>query len=312
MGIYAMLNFTAPCSALSVLHQPTSARYLDDYEKTARLINRQIVDEAHTIQALWKTYCKENSERTLQEIRGQLSEFLSMPVSTDVHTVNQRVVESLSGFGERIIESQIVGDISSAESKHIHPRSLSPLMSQMINRSKKHLKLLGFKTAPASPPIYSNTLSFRGSINLDILEDIVRTRLKDGDHKQQLFDSANEITRVVLWSQIALIQSSSTARTSVINVTLMFQKDKSPNDLFEDQLKGILNELHRNIRLPKISLWRRRLGLSSFPEYAIVFAVEQSNAVKEILKTMNTMNMQKSLQKLLLRESLLFTEAPLL
>jgi hypothetical protein len=284
-------SIDAPLMAYCVLHQPATPAGRTAYEETVAALHTALLDESRTMEAARAQARAEVIAQTAQQLRGQLSEFLSMPISSDSAEVVRIVRETLEKVSRDAASPVPMGVISSSEGMFVPPPAgISP--KPKILAAGRYLAGLGFSTTPKAPPVYESVYQLRGGLNLDVIESIVRDRLgvtrsPHGDHI-----ATHPRSAIGVYNHVASTGTSD--RAEYADAVIWFGKPPMPYERFRAALAEIALEMQSSGILLATSIWQRKLGLGPGREFIFRCSLPDASAFKKFLSLLKSLKGEKA------------------
>ena len=278
MSFYKALEFSRPVICYSALHQVRKGVKPSDYVATMTDFHALLRRESEKVVQIWEDYVRTFRTSAVRTSRGSLSQFLTMPLTSDLREV-ERVLEELASQTEKqLLGSGPVGLLAGTEGKVDSSVELSP---KGRASARAYLRELGFNVTKASADIYESNFFVDGSLNLDILEYLVRDRIGiytpvHGKH----------ITEFEAYSYAAhncvYLHGELAAREGMIELAIFFSKGKEKYAPFRSTLVKFF-ESAVSPQLIHISMWQRKLGLGAGKEFILRVRSLKSAPLESIL-----------------------------
>ncbi len=267
MSLYKALNIERPLIQYSVIHQPGPSVQVRDYQKNMLEMHRAIHAEGAAVKARWLESRREASDRTVQAIRGNLLQFLTTPLQSDIGEIKRVVGEQLEAIIDSVVPHGPLGTVWSVEGKFdVDPLKTGPLKSATAT-GKRLLGELGFRSTKAAPPIFESTFVVDGAMNLDILEHIVRDRL--GIYASIHGKHIREAAGMTFAAHNLVHRRGEVPGAKGVEAVLMFAKGKIPYESFRRALTDALDAAWQGQHPEHVALWQRKLGLGRGLEFQL-------------------------------------------
>ena len=282
MSIYSALSIDVPVISYSILHQVKKGVGEKEYGRTIHEMHGMIRDETAKVQKIWNDHIGEITASSIQTSRGNLSQFLTLPLDTDVKEIQRILADQISHLLELTSPVSKVGVITSTEGRFFWERDQNALIQTLWNRGNEYLRKLKFRTKEASQLIFESDFFVETGLNLDILEHIVRDRAgvyetTHGHHIRQadpfVFAAHN----------LAYLHGTLETGDSKYEAVVHFSKEKTQYAPFRKGLRELLDSVKTGSDIPHCSMWQRKLGLGSGTEFNIRFRATDRRLVREAL-----------------------------
>lgn len=280
MSIYSALSMEVPVVTYSVLHQMKKGIGEKEYTKTIHEMHSMIRIETANVVKAWMNHLRELTASSVQTTRGNLSQFLTLPLDTDMKEIHRILEDQIGQLLKQALPAARVGVVTSTEGKFFWEREQSAVLQSLFLRGKEHLKKLKFRTKDEEQHIFESDYFVEGGLNLDIIEHIVRDRMgiyatAHGQHTQQtdpfVFAAHN----------LAYLHGSLETGESKYEAVLHFAKGKVQYAPFRKGLVELLDSVKNECGLPHCSMWQRKLGLGSGTEFNIRMRARDRRIVKD-------------------------------
>ena len=172
MSIYNVLSTEIPVIGYSVLHYPGKNVTNKEYVRTILQLHEAVHEESQKIQQEWSAHLADVKSKTVQTMRGALSQFLSTPIQSDTSDIEQIIGDQVSQISEQLLPKISYGVASSSEQELLFD-SAEAGFNKWITAGRKFLRNLEF---PAKD-VHESFFIFEGGSNLDILEFIIKSRI---------------------------------------------------------------------------------------------------------------------------------------
>src|SRR5512140_4003284 len=96
MSIYSALSINMPVINYSAVHQMKKGGDEKEYVKTTQEMHRMVRSESEKVAQAWKANLAEITATSVQSTRGTLSQFLTLPLETDMKEI-YRILEDQIG-----------------------------------------------------------------------------------------------------------------------------------------------------------------------------------------------------------------------
>ena len=196
MGIYEILAGQSQILKLSMVHQDTGNSNQKDYINELQEFTNQVLQESENKEKAFSARIEETIAKSVQSLKGNLSEFLSTPIRSDLGEIQNLIFEHAKQLEKQIvIPSKInVYDalLSKYSSEEINDLTLRPLALS----ARRLLKSRGFSNISDHQTLYASDFIISGVDTLTVLESIffnlLSSRFKDlfthATHSIQIYD----------------------------------------------------------------------------------------------------------------------------
>lgn len=282
MSIYSALSLQEPTITYSALHQLKKGMEVKDYVKTMKEMDSMVRAESEKVKEIWRNHLAELRASSAQTTRGTLSQFLTLPLQSDVKEVNRILEDHVNQFLKQLLPSSRPGVVTSTEGRFVWDREQNATLESFLSRGREYLKKLRFKPAESDRDIFESDFVVEGGQNLDIIEHIVRDRMgiyatAHGQHTRET-DSF-----VFAAHNIAYLQGSLEASDSKYEAVIHFAKGKSQYDPFRTEVSEVLDAAQGEFKFSHLSMWQRKLGLGGGAEFHIRARTNERKVFKEFI-----------------------------
>jgi hypothetical protein len=284
MSLYSLLGTAPPVLSYCIMHQPASAKGVDEYVATIREMDEAVRQESAALTALFEKGRKEAIARESQVLRGSLTEFLSTPMRSDNASILRIFTDAFERFDNVVAGLTPIGVTGTSEGRIIAPKMQKPLEKRLRSSGKSYLRELGFDAGPAKVDIFESVFLISGGHNLDILEHIIRDRLGiySGAHGRHLI-GAGAYT-FAAYNRAGNWGAATEAAASSVEAVLFFSKPVMEYAQFREAIVAAMEEMTREMKLPGVTLWQRKLGLGRGKEFILRFACASTEQVPGIVR----------------------------
>jgi hypothetical protein len=281
MSIYRALEFERPAIQYSIIHQPSPAIPARDYQKNMLEMHRTVRAEAGAASSRWNDYRRDVAERAVQAIRGNLLQFLTTPLQSDVAEIKRVVTEQMESTISTVIPHGALGPVWSTEGKFdVDPLKTGPL-KHATTAGKRLLTELGFKSTKASPPVFESTFLVDGGLNLDILEHIVRDRM--GIYASLHGKHIREAAAMTFAVHNMVHRRGETGVPKGMEAILLFAKGPMPYDQLRRGLISALDDAWQEQNPSQVALMQRKLGLGKGLEFQLRICAQSRAGATEFM-----------------------------
>jgi hypothetical protein len=282
MSIYSALSIEAPVIVYSILHQMKKGVGEKEYTKTIRDMHTMVHAETEKVAEVWRTNLAEITASSVQTTRGTLSQFLTLPLDTDLKEIHRILEDQIGHLLKQTLPTSKVGVITSTEGKFLWEREQGAVLSAFQDRGRDYLKKLKFKVGDEDQYVFESNYFVEGGLNLDIIEHIVRDRMgiyatAHGQHTRQtepyVFAAHN----------LTYLKGSLQTGDSKYEAVLHFGKGKTQYAPFRRGLFELLDNVQNDLRMSHCSVWQRKLGLGAGTEFNIRMRAGDRKTLKEFI-----------------------------
>jgi hypothetical protein len=282
MSIYSALSTNAPVITYSALHQAKKGIEPKEYIKTLQEMHKMVRTESQKVAESWKIFLQEASASSVQTVRGTLSQFLTLPLDTDVKEIHRILGDQFAHLLKQTLPNTKVGVIASTEGRFVWEREQNTVLQALHTRGREYLKKLKFKVTESSPDIFESDFVIEGGLNLDIIEHIVRDRMgiygtAHGRHTEE------SDTFVFAAHNLVYHQGSLEQGDVKYEAAIHFTKGKPQYDPFRKELAELLDAIQSEFQFGHISMWQRKLGLGAGTEFNIRARTNDRKMIKEAI-----------------------------
>ncbi|MCU0452099.1 MAG: hypothetical protein MUE68_00405 [Bacteroidetes bacterium] len=267
MSLYRALDLERLPIQYSVVHQPAPGVQIKEYQQNLQEMHRSVRAEAQAVTARWNEYRRDSAERAVQAIRGNLLQFLTTPLQSDVGEIKRVVTEQIDSTISTIVPHSTLGPLWSTEGKYdVDPLKTGPLKNATAG-AKRLLSDLGFKFTKTAPPVYESTFLLDGGLNLDIIEHIVRDRV--GIYASLHGRHIREASAMVFAAHNMVHRRGETGEPKGMEAVLLFSKGPIPYDQFRRGLIEALDAAWEGKPPAQVAVMQRKLGLGRGLEFQL-------------------------------------------
>lgn len=282
MSIYSALAISAPTVAYTSLHQVKKGVATKGYVKTMQEMHQMIRAESEKVEQIWKNHVQELSASSVQTTRGNLSQFLTLPLDTDVKEIHRILGDQVAQLSRQLAPVKRFGVISSTEGRIVWEREQNAVIRQIIDRGRDHLMQLGFQVGKTGTDIFESQFIVEGGLNLDIIEHIVRDRIgtyahPHGKHIEEFGSMAFAAHNLVL------LHGAMDGSPFKYEAAIHFSKEGQQYVPFLKKLAEVFEHLQQEYRFDHMSLWQRKLGLGGGTEFNVRVRCHDKKAIKDFV-----------------------------
>jgi hypothetical protein len=275
MSIYNVLATEIPVIGYSVLHSPSKEITQKEYVRAILQFHESLKDESGKIQQEWLAYLANVKAKTIQNLRGTLSQFLSTPIQSDTSDIEQIIGDQISQLSDQMLPKISHGVTTSSEQMITFDGAEAGFNKWLI-AGKKYLRHLAF---PAKG-VYESFFILEGGSNLDIIEFIIRNKIgvQSGAHGKNLriYDGAKFTILNLLYSKNELVRTHEKAELNIA-----FNKTAGTYDEVKSGTIALLSALVTDAKLSHVSLWKKKLGIGDEQEFRLTFRGKDKALLQE-------------------------------
>ncbi len=280
MSIYSALSMEVPVVIYSVMHQMKKGVGEKEYTKTIHDMHSMVRTETANVVEAWLNHLRELTASSVQTTRGNLSQFLTLPLDTDMKEIHRILEDQIGQLLKQALPVARIGVLTSTEGKFFWEREQSAILQSWFLRGKEYLKKLKFRTKDEGQYIFESDFFIEGGLNLDIIEHIVRDRMgiyatAHGQHIRQTDPFAFAA------HNLAYLHGSLETGESKYEAIIHFGKGKVQYAPFRKGLVELLDSVRNECGLSHCSMWQRKLGLGSGTEFNIRMRARDRRIVKD-------------------------------
>ena len=280
MSIYSALSMEVPVVAYSVLHQMKKGIGEKEYTKTIHDMHTMVRTESANVVEAWKNHLRDLTASSVQTTRGNLSQFLTLPLDTDMKEIYKILEDQIGQLLKQALPVARIGIVTSTEGKFFWEREQNTLLQSMLLRGKDYMKKLKFRTKDEDQYIFESDYFVESGLNLDVIEHIVRDRMgiyaaPHGPHTKQadpfVFAAHN----------LVYLHGSLETGDSKYEAVIHCAKGNVQYVPFRKGITELLDSVKSESELPHCSVWQRKLGLGSGTEFNIRMRARDRKMVKD-------------------------------
>ncbi len=282
MSIYSALSIDEPVIVYSVLHQMKKGVGEKEYTETIHAMHSAVRSESAKVAQVWEHHLRDLKATAVQATRGNLSQFLTLPLDTDVKEVQRILDDQLTQVLKQTLPGLKIGILASTEGRIIWERDQNSVIQELSARGKEYLAKLKFRTKEENSFIFESDYFVGGGLNLDIIEHIVRDRMGiyDSPHGPHTLQSEPFVFAAhnLVYQRGALETGEST-----FEAMLHFLKGKVQYATFRKSLTETIESSAEVSGLDHCSVWQRKLGLGGGTEFNLRMKAKDRRIIKEFL-----------------------------
>jgi len=263
MSIYNILSTEIPVIGYSVLHYPAKNITPKEYLRAILQLHKSMNEESQKIQQEWSSHLADVKAKTVQTMRGALSQFLSTPIQSDTSDIEQIIGDQVSQISDQLLPKISYGVASSSE-QMLQFDGAEVGFAKWLTAGKKYLRNLEFPVKD----VYESFFIFEGGSNLDILEFIIRSKIgiQNGVHGKHLrfYGGAKFTVFNLIYSKNELVRAHEKAELSIA-----FSKTGGTYEEIKSGTASILSDILTDAKLSHVALWQRKLGIGDELEFRL-------------------------------------------
>ncbi|MFZ1977100.1 MAG: hypothetical protein WAV76_04025 [Bacteroidota bacterium] len=173
MGIYEILTGHSQTLKLTLIHQHNSTVHQKEHVEELQEFMKLVQQEAETKERAFAAHIEEITAKSVQALKGNLSEFLTTPLRSDLDEIQKHIIDHAKQLEKQyIIPSKInIYDVllSRYSMDEVNDTKLKPLFAS----AKRLLKLSGFIDISDYRALYASDFIIGGTDTLSFLESIL-------------------------------------------------------------------------------------------------------------------------------------------
>jgi hypothetical protein len=267
MSIYNVLSIEIPIIAYSVLHQHKKSITAKEYAKSLHNLRDELKKETDRVKSVWVNHISDMTAKTVQATRGNLSQFLSTPIESDINEIQRIMKDQIIQTSEQLLPNILYGLAGGYDARYLI-EAQSEIPKARMAEGRNFIQNTGFKVGKTSPTVFESLYVVQGGSNLDILENMIRNGI--GIYSSAHEKKVNEFETMTC-SVHNLLFSDGTFNSPFDRFELQvnFVKGKERYDIFHKELNESLKYFRTEIHHLNVSLWQRKLGLGIGEEYTL-------------------------------------------
>ncbi|MGB2869270.1 MAG: hypothetical protein WBD36_12520 [Bacteroidota bacterium] len=307
MSIYSALNTENPVICYSILHQVRPEVSLKDYTKTMEDLHRLILEESEKVDSTWREYVADIRAKAVQASRGNLSQFLTTPLQSDVNEIQRILSEQTLRIIDQVSSNTRHGVIATSEGRVAWIAPGSPAEKKLTASGRKYLQELAFALGKGKPEVFESNFFVEGGLNLDIIEHIVRDRVGiytpvHGKHIKEFDAYAYAVHNLV-------IQKGDLGPTSgQFEAAFFFSKGEPKYAPFRNGLVELVEHFTAALAIEHCSVWQRKLGLGPGREFVLRTRYRNPDVLGQFIKSVHEFKTKDFVPKALLNGHLVVKE----
>ena len=305
-----------PLIAYCALHQSNAQSTRDEYVATMLEFHNRIHDESILLVRQQLQSVEEAQNRELNRLRNSLAQFLQTPLRADTEEIQKAIRDSFTRIREMSFKRELPGITHSIEGEVVPLAHGQPPVRKLSLNGSRYLADLGFDSAKKDGGVFESAFIVSGGENLDVLEHIVRDILgiyatTHGRHIREFANYSYCLYNIVHNDAIGNIN----AQDHPFEAALFFSKpepDKIKYAPFRSALGSLIESLKKELRLPSVSLWQRKLGLGTGVEFALRVNLSDESIVDDLANWLNDYSGNAMLHRVLAVDARLVLKKTLL
>jgi hypothetical protein len=282
MSIYSALSTNVPIIMYSAVHQMKKGTSEKGYVKTLQDMHDSIRLESTKVADQWKVYLAETSASSMQTTRGTLSQFLTLPLDSDLRDVQRILDDQIAQLMKQVLPVSTHGVVVSTEGKFVQEKEPNASLQALLTRGNSYFKKLKFNLIRPEQPIFESDFILEGGLNLDIIEHIVRDRMgvyaeTHGRHTQQAD------TFIFAAHNLVHLHGSLSVENSKYEAVLHFSKGRVQYEQYRKSLIELLERCNKLTNVAHYSLWQRKLGLGAGAEFNIRIRGSERKLIRDFV-----------------------------
>jgi len=258
MSIYEILGHPIPLLAVTSFQQLAPGVSARSHLRALQNAVARMQDQSNHINARWQEHLNDLTAKSVQAMRGNLLQFLAMPLQSDLKEIQRIMGDQVVHVSEQLLPKVKYGLTAFRLSRIAADLSASPALGRLVTRARTHMKLRGFKLGKAQPDIIVEDLIVHGGANLDILAQIDEALSTEHTHTpaQPLTFLTNLFRSVE-----SLVFSTSSAVTSHLKHEYRMAVELNDADRLAQlqALEAGVRAAAERHKISDCSMWRNRL-----------------------------------------------------
>jgi hypothetical protein len=286
MSIYNVLSIDVPLIGYSIFHQSKKAIPAKEYSQGVLRLHHDITEESARLQEKWNVFLNGLREKSIQSTRGNLSQFLSTPLQTDMNEIERIIGDQMQHIAGQVLDPGEYGSRGSFCFKILFDNQSSSGVGALFSQGKKYLRDLGFNLGASGSAILESAFFIKGGQNLDLLEHIIRDRIgvsagSHGKHVEQFQNGAFSAANAML------LYGEEKHRVCRFEAAIHFSKRKgSYEELHHKIREAAADAAKANRQIRQIWLWQRKLGLGIISEFSLRIRAQDKPVLKDSIDDM--------------------------
>lgn len=285
MSIYSALSMDVPVIIYSALHQMDKGGGEKQYTKTIQDLHTMMRAETAKVGDVWQSHLQDIAASSIQTMRGNLSQFLTLPLDTDVKEIHRIFEDQIAHLTNQTLPVTKFGLLTSTEGRFFWEKEQNATLQRLWQQGSDYLKKLKFRMQESGHFICESDFFVESGLNLDVLEHIVRDRMgiyatAHGQHIRQtdafVFAAHN----------LVVLHGSLERGEANYEADLHFAKGKSQYLPFRKTLSELLDAVKSGADATHCSLWQRKLGLGAGAEFNIRIRVRERRSLRDALNVL--------------------------
>ena len=268
MSIYEVCSTDIPILAYSVLHQPRKTVTAKEYAKSLTVFRTELKEESDKLQSSWQTYLLELTSKAVQTTRGNLSQFLSTPIQSDTGEIQHILSDQIGQTANQLLPKLSHGLMEGYDGRFLIEAAQMEIPQARAVRGRSFFQDLGYKIGRNNSAVFESLYIMQGSLNLDILEHLVRTRIGiyNSSHGTKINQSA--LFACSLYN-LLFLDGSVDHTADRFELQVRFAKGKEPYEAFNKELIEAMKNFRLEVHDLNVSVWQKKLGLGVGEEYIL-------------------------------------------
>jgi hypothetical protein len=271
MDVYRALNADVPHLLFTVLHQAGPTVTDEDFTRTVTALLRDIREQAGEAGVELQRWLDQQAQREAEESARKLQRLGLLADPGALTVVQQTLARDYRRIIGRVGSESLLGMQGSGEMVFLEDTPVDAELARRVADGREYLASLGFR--PGQGPLHEAWLPFRGSINYDVMEHIVRDRMgiyrgSHGAHIENIARTSFGTYNLVyqLGEELTAALATDTLRQEV---TFAFSKGPVHYSDFRQEVAGLMERVAEQVELIHASFWQRKLGLGTGKEFVL-------------------------------------------
>ncbi len=173
MGIYEILNGQSQTIKLSLIHQNGITTNQKEHIKELQEFMKLVQQEAEAKEKTFASNVEETTAKSVQALKGNLSEFLSTPLRSDQDEILKHIVDHAKQLEKQYVIPSKICIYDAVLSKYSIDDSSENKLKPLFVSSRRLLKSRGFSKISDRQAIFASDFIVDGIDTLSVLESIL-------------------------------------------------------------------------------------------------------------------------------------------
>ncbi len=287
MSIYKALSHEPRMICCSSLYQLKEGEIKETYLKSFKSMQQHLEKETEKIEKTLTKYSEKILDKNTEMLTTILGEYLQTPLQQDNEEIRKTLRDSLEKLSTQFSLNIKYG----LELAYISEVVVLPTQYALLKRLEKagsdYLKTIGFEAGKEHRKIYETLLIFESSVNLDLIEQMLLK--KNYEDQLHIDNSQNSLYNLIYSSGAA---ANKLLEKEVFEVAFFFaQPQDVPDETFQPSMNEMLDKLWVSLKIPYITLMRRKLGFGKGSEFVLRLYLPEAH--EHLTETLRWLSMYK-------------------